>query len=118
MNAQGISTYKELSKLTAKDKKQLSEEIDGISEETLDDFVAQAKNLAAGKPATDDLTQISGIGEVFIKVLYKHGVHTFEHLAHLTDDDKQRLAEEIDGISEDSLNDFIAQAKKLAKDKK
>jgi large subunit ribosomal protein L21 len=118
LNAQGISTYQQLSQLTAKDKQRLSEEIEGISEESLDDFVAQAKNLAAGKPATDDLTKISGIGEVFIKVLYKHGIHTFEHLANLTDEDKQRLAEEIDGISEESLDDFIAQAKKLAKDKK
>ncbi len=109
----GITTYKQLSKLTAKDKQQLSEKVEGISEESLDDFVAQAQNLIEGKEAKDDLTKITGIGAVFAKTLNKHGIHTFEHLAHLTDEDKERLAGEIEGISEESLNDFIEQAKKL-----
>lgn len=118
LNAQGIHTYQQLSKVTAKDKEKLSEAIDGISEESLDDFIAQAKNLAEGKEATDDLTKISGIGEVFAKTLNRHGIHTFEHLSHLTDEDKQRLAGEIEGISEEGLDDFIAQAKKIVKDNK
>lgn len=113
LHEHGITTYKQLSKLSAKDKQQLSEKVDGISEESLDDFVAQAQNLVEGKTAKDDLTKIIGIGAVFAKTLNKHGIHTFEHLAHLTDEDRQRLAEEIEGISEESLNDFIAQAKKL-----
>ena len=118
LHAQGIHTFEQLSKLTAKDKQQLVEEVEGISEENLNDFITQAKNLLKDKPATDDLTEITGIGEVFAKALYKHGIHTFEHLSKLSDEEKQRLAEEIEGISEEGLKDFMAQAKKLAKDKK
>jgi large subunit ribosomal protein L21 len=78
----------------------------------------EEKPAKAAEVAKDDLTKISGIGEVFEKALNAQGISTYKELSKLTAKDKQRLSEEIEGISEESLDDFIAQAKKIVKDKK
>jgi len=67
--------------------------------------------------ANDDLTKIKGIGEVYQGELIKLGFTTYSDIASLSADDIKKIADEIDGVTEDTIEseEWIKQAKALAK---
>ena len=61
---------------------------------------------------SNDLTEINGIGPVFAKRLNAVGVHTFAEVANLS---PERLRKIVDSRIRVDAEDWIAQAKELAK---
>ena len=63
----------------------------------------------------DDLTQISGVGPVIVKKLHDLGVTTFAQIAAWTADDIAAMDEKLNFKGRIERDDWLAQAKKLAK---
>lgn len=65
----------------------------------------------------DDLTKIKGIGEVYQGELNKLGFTTYSDIASLSAADIKKIADEIDGVTEETIEseEWIKQAKALAK---
>jgi large subunit ribosomal protein L21 len=80
---------------------------------------AEEKKKAAPKKAKaaegDDLTQISGVGPVIVKKLNGEGVTTFAQIAAWSDADVEAIEEKLSFKGRVGREDWIAQAKKLAK---
>ncbi len=79
----------------------------------------KAEKKAAPKKAAkadgDDLTQISGVGPVIVKKLHAEGVTTFAQIAAWTDADVEAIEEKLSFKGRVGREDWIAQAKELAK---
>ena len=73
---------------------------------------AKAKKAAAGG---DDLTQISGVGPVIVKKLAAAGVTTFAQVAAWSEADVEAIEEQLSFKGRVGREDWIAQAKELAK---
>ena len=73
------------------------------------------KKAAPKTEKADDLTKIKGIGPVYKGELEKVGFSTFEQIANLSSKDIEKIADTIDGISEDSIaaEEWVKQAKAL-----
>lgn len=71
----------------------------------------KAKAAAGG----DDLSQISGVGPVIVKKLHGEGVTTFAQIAAWTDADVEAIEEKLSFKGRVGREDWIAQAKELAK---
>lgn len=113
LHEHGITTFRQLVDLSSDEITKLSEDVDGITAEMLeDDWIPQAKELIA----QSDLKQISGIGPVFEEALNERGYHTLEQISQLTEEEMEALAE-IDGLTADLIKneDWVGQAKKLLK---
>ncbi|QFT59976.1 50S ribosomal protein L21 [Sulfitobacter sp. THAF37] len=86
---------------------------------------APAKEEAPAKPAKkpakakksdgDDLTQISGVGPVIVEKLNGEGITTFAQIAAWTDADVEAIEEKLSFKGRVGREDWIAQAKELAK---
>ncbi len=80
---------------------------------------AEAKPKAAPKKAAkadaDDLTQISGVGPVIVKKLHAQGITTFAQIAAWTPDEVAAMDEVLNFKGRIDRDDWIKQAKKLAK---
>ena len=82
---------------------------------------AEAKKAAPKKAAAkvtdgaDDLTDISGVGPVIVKKLAAEGVTTFAQVAAWTDADVDAIEEKLSFKGRVGREDWIAQAKELAK---
>jgi len=65
----------------------------------------------------DDLTKIKGIGKVYAKELNALGYTTYQQLSELTDEDMDKIAEAIDGVTAETIqnDNWVEQAKELAK---
>lgn len=63
----------------------------------------------------DDLSEISGVGPVIVKKLHGEGVTTFAQIAKWTDADVEAIEEKLSFKGRVGREDWIAQAKKLAK---
>lgn len=63
----------------------------------------------------DDLTQLSGVGQVLAGKLNKAGVTTFAQIAAWTDEDIARIDEELNVKGRIQRDDWVGQAKKLIK---
>ncbi len=63
----------------------------------------------------DDLSEISGIGPVIVKKLHGEGVTTFAQIAAWTDADVEAIEEKLSFKGRVGREDWIAQAKELAK---
>ena len=63
----------------------------------------------------DDLTEISGVGPVIVKKLHGEGVTTFAQIAAWTDADVEAIEEKLSFKGRVGREDWIAQAKELAK---
>ncbi|AXI44327.1 50S ribosomal protein L21 [Sulfitobacter sp. SK011] len=63
----------------------------------------------------DDLSQISGVGPVIVKKLHGEGVTTFAQIAKWTDADVEAIEEKLSFKGRVGREDWIAQAKELAK---
>ena len=78
-----------------------------------------AKKAAPKKeaaPATaDDLTKMKGLGKVFAGKLEAEGITTFAQIAKMTKADIDALEEKIGAAGKFESNDWVAQAKALAK---
>lgn len=81
-----------------------------------DNWLAQARQLAILEPEGNQLTQINGIGSVFVHRLNQAGVRSFTDLAQLT---SERLMAIIAVTSLPNIKpaDWIAQARQLAKNR-
>jgi len=92
---------------------QIGEIVSGGSKKTS----AKKAKPESGKDKGDDLTEISGIGPVYAKELEKLGYTTFKQIAELTEEQITDIAEKVDGISEESIQneEWIKQAKDLMK---
>ena len=76
---------------------------------------AAPKKAAAKSDAADDLSQISGVGPVIVKKLNDLGVTTFAQIAAWTKDDVAAMDEKLNFKGRIDRDDWIKQAKKLAK---
>lgn len=79
---------------------------------------AQALFAVDPKVAKDDLKQISGVGPVLEKKLHDLGVTTFAQIAKFTKKDIDMVDERLNFKGRIDREDWIGQAKKLAKDTK
>ena len=76
---------------------------------------AAPKAKKAAKSDGDDLTTISGVGPVIVKKLHGEGVTTFAQIAAWTDADVEAIEEKLSFKGRVGREDWIAQAKELAK---
>lgn len=78
-----------------------------------------AKKAAPKKEATpakaDDLTKMKGLGKVFAGKLEAEGITTFAQIAKMKKADVETLEEKIGAAGKFESNDWVAQAKELAK---
>ncbi len=74
-----------------------------------------APKKAAAKSEADDLTQISGVGPVIVKKLNDLGVTTFAEIAAWSKDDIAAMDEKLNFKGRIERDDWLKQAKKLAK---
>lgn len=78
-----------------------------------------AKKAAPKKEATpakaDDLTKMKGLGKVFAGKLEAEGITTFAQIAKMKKADVEALEEKIGAAGKFESNDWVAQAKELAK---
>lgn len=75
---------------------------------------APAKKAAAPAKA-DDLTKMKGLGKVFAGKLEAEGITTFAQIAKMKKADIEALEEKIGASGKFESNDWVAQAKELAK---
>lgn len=76
---------------------------------------AAPKKAAKATEGADDLSQISGVGPVIVKKLHGAGITTFAQIAAWTDADVGAIEEQLSFKGRVGREDWIAQAKKLAK---
>jgi large subunit ribosomal protein L21 len=76
---------------------------------------AAAKPAAKAAAGGDDLSKISGVGPVIVKKLHGEGVTTFAQIAAWTDADVDAIEEKLSFKGRVGREDWIAQAKELAK---
>ncbi|MCX7565475.1 50S ribosomal protein L21 [Sulfitobacter sp. F26169L] len=74
-----------------------------------------AKAKKAAKSDGDDLSEISGVGPVIVGKLHAEGVTTFAQIAAWTDADVEAIEEKLSFKGRVGREDWIAQAKELAK---
>lgn len=74
-----------------------------------------APKKAAKSDGADDLSKISGVGPVIVKKLHGEGITTFAQIAAWTDADVEAIDEKLSFKGRVSREDWIAQAKDLAK---
>jgi large subunit ribosomal protein L21 len=76
---------------------------------------AAAKPAAKAAAGGDDLSKISGVGPVIVKKLNGEGITTFAQIAAWTDADVEAIEEKLSFKGRVGREDWIAQAKELAK---
>ncbi|HNR78085.1 MAG TPA: hypothetical protein PKM48_13210, partial [Parvularculaceae bacterium] len=74
-----------------------------------------AAKKAASKKEADDLKKLSGVGPVLEKKLHDAGVTTFAQIAAWKKADIEAMDEKLDFKGRIEREDWVAQAKKLAK---
>ncbi|MDF3413729.1 50S ribosomal protein L21 [Sulfitobacter sp. M57] len=74
-----------------------------------------APKKAAAKADGDDLSEISGVGPVIVGKLNAEGITTFAQIAAWTDADVEAIEEKLSFKGRVGREDWIAQAKELAK---
>ena len=67
------------------------------------------------RAALDDLSQLKGVGPKLVKLLNSEGVTSFAQIAKMTKADIDALEEKIGAAGKFESNDWVAQAKALAK---
>lgn len=104
----------------------LSAEIEAVAGETGADIAKTAKK-AAGKTskamkaavampeASDDLSQITGVGPAMVKKLNAAGIYSFAQLAALKKAEAEKLDEQIGARGRVTRDEWVKQAKALAK---
>ena len=76
---------------------------------------APKKAAAKATDGADDLSNISGVGPVIVKKLHAAGITTIAQVAAWTDADVEAIEEKLSFKGRVGLEDWIAQAKELAK---
>ncbi|MBT8411656.1 MAG: 50S ribosomal protein L21 [Octadecabacter sp.] len=76
---------------------------------------AAPKKAAKAAEGADDLSKISGIGPVIVGKLHAEGITTFAQIAAWTDADVEAIEEKLSFKGRVGREDWIAQAKDLAK---
>ena len=74
-----------------------------------------AKAKAAAVEGADDLSKISGVGPVIVGKLHGEGITTFAQIAEWTEADVEAIEEKLSFKGRVGREDWIAQAKELAK---
>lgn len=74
-----------------------------------------ATKKAAAPAAADDLTKMKGLGKVFAGKLEAEGITTYAQIAKMKKADVDALEEKIGAAGKFESNDWVAQAKELAK---
>ena len=74
-----------------------------------------APKKAAAPAKADDLTKMKGLGKVFAGKLEAEGITTFAQIAKLKKAEIEALEEKISASGKFESNDWVAQAKELAK---
>lgn len=85
------------------------------AEKPAEEKKAAPKKAAKASKDGDDLTEISGVGPVIVKKLHGEGVTTFAQIAEWTDADVEAIEEKLSFKGRVGREDWIAQAKELAK---
>lgn len=75
----------------------------------------EAPKAAAVKSEPDDLTVMKGLGKVFAEKLNAEGITTYAQIAKMKAKDVEALEEKIGAAGKFEKNDWVAQAKDLAK---
>ena len=76
----------------------------------------EAAKADAAPAKADDLTKMKGLGKVFAGKLEAEGITTFAQIAKMKKADIEALEEKIGASGKFETNDWVAQAKELAKD--
>ena len=76
---------------------------------------APKKAAAKATDGADDLSNISGVGPVIVKKLHAEGITTFAQVAAWSDADVEAIEEKLSFKGRVGREDWIAQAKELAK---
>ena len=76
---------------------------------------AKPAKKAAAVEGADDLSKISGVGPVIVGKLHAEGITTFAQIAEWTDADVEAIEEKLSFKGRVGREDWIAQAKELAK---
>lgn len=76
---------------------------------------AAAPKKEAAPAAADDLTKMKGLGKVFAGKLEAEGITTYAQIAKMKKADIDALEEKIGAAGKFESNDWVAQAKELAK---
>ncbi|MEM6842304.1 MAG: 50S ribosomal protein L21 [Bacteroidota bacterium] len=75
---------------------------------------SKAEAAPVETPAQDDLKKINGVGPAFEKALNEQGIHTYQQIIDLSAEEIEKLAEEVDGVTVEMVqDDWIPQAKEL-----
>ena len=77
---------------------------------------APAAPQTAAPASSDDLTKMKGLGKVMAEKLAGEGITSFAQIASLSNDDIAALEEKIGAAGKFEKNEWVAQAKDLAKD--
>lgn len=80
-----------------------------------DEAAKPAAKKAAAPAKADDLTKMKGLGKVFAGKLEAEGITTFAQIAKMKKADIEALEEKIGASGKFESNDWVAQAKELAK---
>ncbi|MGD1885452.1 MAG: hypothetical protein ACFB11_24655 [Paracoccaceae bacterium] len=83
--------------------------IEGLRELSRHVLIAQAS------PEPEDLSQIKGIGPVFLKKLAGLGITRFDQLANLTEDEVEKLDDDSGLVKRARNEDWIGQARELVR---
>ncbi len=76
--------------------------------------IPKAEPVQAETAVADDLKKINGVGPAFEKALNEHGIHTYQQIIDLSSEEVEKLAEEVDGVTIEMVQDeWIPQAKEL-----
>ena len=76
----------------------------------------QAAPKTAAPASNDDLTKMKGLGKVMAEKLASEGITSFAQIAGMSNDDISALEEKIGAAGKFEKNEWVAQAKDLAKD--
>jgi large subunit ribosomal protein L21 len=99
----------------AKAKKAAAPKAEAKAEKPKAEKKAAPKKAAAKKSDGDDLSEISGVGPVIVGKLHAEGITTFAQIAAWTDADVEAIEEKLSFKGRVGREDWIAQAKDLAK---
>ena len=78
-------------------------------------LILAALLVSAAPAKADDLTVMKGLGKVFAGKLEAEGITTFAQIAKMKKADIEALEEKIGAAGKFESNDWVAQAKELAK---
>ena len=117
VSAAAVTAMEERYALNKSDQAEMAKRVKNNQAEEKSAKPAKAKKAKAAPAAegADDLSKISGVGPVIVGKLNGEGITTFAQIAAWTDADVEAIEEKLSFKGRVGREDWIAQAKELAK---